>query len=217
MARDVEPGSAGESAKREYERRRARRQARVEERNPRTAKLRIALARTPQSETAWAQGAAGEELVADSLASRCSERVVLLHDRRIPGSRANIDHLAVAPSGVWVIDTKNYTGKVRIERRLFGPAKLRINGRDRTKLIDALDRQMAVVGAVVAELEAAVPVHGALCFVGAELPLFGTLRLRGYPLLWRKKLAKCLNASGPLQREQVSFLARELAGRFPPA
>ena len=40
--------------------------------------------------------------------------VVLLHDRRIPRSRANIDHIAVAPSGVTVVDAKAVKGKVRV-------------------------------------------------------------------------------------------------------
>jgi hypothetical protein len=217
MDGEVDSGTGGGSARREHERRRARRHAQVTERNPRTARLRLALAKAPQSETAWATGATGEKLVAESLASSCSEDVVLLNDRRIPGSRANIDHLAVAPSGVWVIDTKSYKGKVRIERRMMGASKLRINGRDRTKLVDGLDRQVALVRASVDELDVGVPVHGAICFVGADLPLFGTLQIRDYSLLRPRKLAKRLNASGPLQREQVSFLARELAQRFPPA
>jgi hypothetical protein len=46
-----------------------------------------------------------------------SRGVELLHDRRICGSRANIDHLAIGPGGVTVIDAKNYRGKVRTERR----------------------------------------------------------------------------------------------------
>ncbi|MEV4421445.1 NERD domain-containing protein, partial [Patulibacter sp. NPDC049589] len=33
-------------------------------------------------------------------------KVVVLHDRRVPRTHANIDHIAIAPSGIWVIDTK---------------------------------------------------------------------------------------------------------------
>jgi hypothetical protein len=43
--------------------------------------------------------------------SRAVGRVgLVLHDRSVPGTRSNIDHLAVVPSGVWVIDTKHYAG-----------------------------------------------------------------------------------------------------------
>ena len=51
----------------------------------------------------------------------------MLHDRRIPGTRANIDHIAVASSAVWVIDAKRYNGKLAVSPPLFGNAKLMIN------------------------------------------------------------------------------------------
>ena len=53
-------------------------------------------------ECAGRWGAEGEERVARDLEKRCGSDVVFLHDRRVPRSRANIDHLLVAPSGVWV-------------------------------------------------------------------------------------------------------------------
>jgi hypothetical protein len=46
-----------------------------------------------------------------------SETLAVLHDRLIPGSNANIDHLAIGRAGVFVIDSKRYTGQV--ERRGF--------------------------------------------------------------------------------------------------
>jgi hypothetical protein len=100
----------------------------------------------PQHEIAWQRGAAGERAVGDSLEKRLADgMVVLLHDRQMPRSRSNVDHLAVAPSGVYVIDAKDYTGKVRVERPLLGKPKLLVNGRDRTKIVDGLDRQVAAV------------------------------------------------------------------------
>jgi hypothetical protein len=42
----------------------------------------------------------------------------MLHDCRIPGSRANIDHLFVAASGIWIVDAKGDKGKV--EQRDLG-------------------------------------------------------------------------------------------------
>ncbi len=59
--------------------------------------------------------------------------------------------------------------------------------------------------------------RGALCFVRADLPLIGTLKFRGYPLFYRKKLAKQLNADGPLASERVHALASALAEAFPSA
>lgn len=100
---------------------------------------------------------------------------VVLHDRAIPGSRANIDHIVIAPSGVWVIDSKRYKGKVAVVKPLLARTKLTINGRDKSKLIDGLAQQVALVKDVMAEVAPGVPVRGALCFVDSELPALGKL------------------------------------------
>lgn len=60
--------------------------------------------------------------------------VRMLHDRLRPErGGANIDHLAVGPGGVTVIDSKAYRGAVRVAREggLFAPRQtvLRVNGR----------------------------------------------------------------------------------------
>ncbi|HXW79717.1 MAG TPA: nuclease-related domain-containing protein, partial [Acidimicrobiales bacterium] len=34
------------------------------------------------------------------------------HDLAVPGSRANVDHLVIGPTGVWVVDTKAYRARV---------------------------------------------------------------------------------------------------------
>ncbi len=213
----LDVGIAGASARREHERRRANREKRVRQKHPHIGGLLLRLADEPQHETAWARGSGGEEHVARSLAKHLDKTALLLHDRRIPRSRANIDHLAVAPSGVWVIDAKRYKGRVRISKPLFGTAKLTIAGRDRTKLIAGLARQVALVETALASVAPAVPVRGALCFVDAELPLLGTLTFDGYPLLHPKRLAKRINARGPVDVARVRTLAAELARHFPSA
>jgi len=145
------------------------------------------------------------------------EDVLVLHDRGIADSRANIDHIAIASSGVWVIDAKRYKGKVAISKPLFGKAKLTINGRDKTRLVDGLAKQVGLVERVAAEVGLDVPVHGALCFVDADLPLIRALTFSGYPLLYPKRLAKRINVPGSLAAQQVRQVARVLAQRFPAA
>jgi hypothetical protein len=214
---DLDLGTAGASARREHERRRANREKRVGEKHPRIGGALLALSDGPSHETVWARGAHGEEHVAKFLAKYLNAGVVILHDRRIPGSRANIDHIAVAPSGVWVIDSKRYKGKVAVSKPLFGKAKLTIAGRDKSKLVDGLAKQVAFLEGVMPELAPGVPVRGALCFVDADLPLVGNLSFDGYPLLYPKRLAKRINADGPLAAERVRELAAELARGFPSA
>ncbi len=63
----------------------------------------------------WRRGAAGEVATA-VLLTRLPRRFVVLHDLRIPGSRANVDHLVIGPTGVWVVDSKSYRAKIRVRR-----------------------------------------------------------------------------------------------------
>jgi hypothetical protein len=51
------------------------------------------------------EGRAGEERLG-GLLDRLSGCVVL-HDRRVPDSRVNLDHLVVSPSGFFVVDSKH--------------------------------------------------------------------------------------------------------------
>ena len=85
---------------------------------------------SPQHEKAFQTGALGEAGVGKSLEKRTEDgSAVVLHDRRTLGGRGNIDHVAIAPAGVFVVDAKAHSGKVTIERPLFGAAKLRIRHR----------------------------------------------------------------------------------------
>jgi hypothetical protein len=40
---------------------------------------------------------------------------VVLHDLAVPGSRANVDHLVIGPGGVFVIDSKDYRGRLQLD------------------------------------------------------------------------------------------------------
>lgn len=231
MADDRLPdlGVAGESARRNAQRLRERREQRAASRSG-LARLAAAVVGPPAKEKRllarekqWATGAEGEQTIAEMLAHRCPDTPVL-HDRRMPRSRANIDHLAFAASGIYVIDTKRYRGKIEVTKPLFGQAKLKIAGRDRTKLIDGLARQVEAVTATLETLADDVPVHGCLCFAAPEgffadrgLPLLRTLRINSYPLYYPRRLAKRLNSDGTLTADRARALCAEIAERLPPA
>jgi hypothetical protein len=168
-------GTAGASARREHARRASRREAAVRKKHPMVGGALLALSDEPAHQSSWERGAAGEERVAGALSRYAAEHVVLLHDRQIPRSKTNIDQIAITCSGIWVIDAKRYHGKVEIRRPLLGQPKLLINGRDRTKLVDGLTRQIQIVNATIAETAPDVPVHGAMAFVDADLPLLRRL------------------------------------------
>ena len=56
------------------------------------------------------KGLEGEGSVALEL-SGLSAEYLLLNDVMLPGARGNIDHVLVGPTGVFVFETKNYSGK----------------------------------------------------------------------------------------------------------
>jgi hypothetical protein len=143
---------------------------------------------------------------------------VLLHDRRVPNTRGNIDHIAIAASGVWIIDAKRYTGKV--EKRDKGgwfnsDLRLYVGGRDRTSLVEKMGWQDDAVRTALGDDDA--PVHSALTFVGAEWPLFfrKPLQFDGVWVSWPAKLADFVAEPGPLAPEDIERIARHLAGKLP--
>lgn len=216
-------GTAGASGRREHERRRAKREDRTRERHPRIGGLLLKLQDAPEHEKAWATGAAGEEVLAQLLHKRCPD-VPVLHDRRMPRSRANIDHLAIASSGVHVIDAKRYKGKIEVRKPLFGEERLLIAGRDKAKLVEGLKRQVDAVRTALDSAGSQVPVHGCFCFVnpkgqsgGSAIPLLRTLSIDGLPLYYPRRLAKRLNRAGDLGADEAFALAKTLGGMFPPA
>ncbi|MCY7302835.1 MAG: hypothetical protein LH654_07320, partial [Thermoleophilia bacterium] len=99
---------------------------------------------------------------------------------------------------------------------LLGQPKLIVAGRDRTKLIDGLDRQVVAITDALAG-EDIPAVRGVLCFTRAERPLFGRKRMRGHLLLYRRALAKRLNADGPFNAAIIEVVARRLAEAMPAA
>jgi hypothetical protein len=204
---------------REYRRRKSRREARTRKAHPWIGGPLLALRGAPQHESAFRTGELGEKALARSLERRTADGpAIILYDRRMPGGRGNIDLLAIAPTGVYVIDAKAIRGKVHISRPLFGREKLLIAGRNRTKLIDGLDRQVAAVrGALVASGQPDLPVLGVLCFTKADLPLFGSRRVRGHHLLYGRALAKKLNGRGTMTTAEIDALVSTLATALPPA
>ena len=214
--------TAGASARREHERRTSRRAVGIRAAHPKMGGLILALSDDPQSTKSWAIGARGEELLAKRLDKLADRGVLLLHDRRIPGTRANIDHLAVCATGVHVIDAKRYQGRpqLRVEGGLFRPRieKLLVGSRDRTELVLGVMKQVELVRRALDERHSAVAVHGMLCFIEADWPLIGgAFSIAGIDALWPAKAQDRLLAEGPLTGQLAHEVHRQLARWFPEA
>jgi hypothetical protein len=216
----IDTGVAGGSTMREYERRRSKREERVRARWGRLSSLVLALSDDPMSTRVWERGAVGESKLAAALGKIDRDDVVFLHDRGVPHTRRNIDHIVVAPSGVYVVDAKRYKGRVEVRDRSgpFSPADLRlyVGGRDHSQLAYAMRWQVEAVRAGMGGRED-VPVTPVLCFIDAEWPLlggpdhFGGVRTEG-----QRSVRKLVTQPGPLTTEEVVEVAIVLSQAFPP-
>jgi hypothetical protein len=114
------------------------------------------------------KGAEGETATAAVLAT-LPPGWTAIHDARWPSRRlANIDHVLVGPSGIFVIDSKNWSGRISIEG-----GHLRQNGRSREKAVaGCADAALAVAELAGPHADKVFPV---LCFLTDE-PLSGWCR-----------------------------------------
>jgi hypothetical protein len=65
----------------------------------------------PDPARAWRRGAEGERRTAKRLRPLTHQGWVVLHDRAIPGFPGNVDHLVIGPPGVFVVDSKLWSGR----------------------------------------------------------------------------------------------------------
>jgi hypothetical protein len=207
-----------------HERQREARERRQRERYGRIGGWAARMSSGPQRERAWAKGAAGEEENARRLEKRLADKpVTLLHDRRLPGKRANFDHLGIGPGGVTVIDSKKLAGKVRVDWRggLFSPRTFDpyVKGRRRTQLVDSVERQTQTIRDVLAsEGFGEVPVVGALCMADPEgLPLFKRLKIRDVAIDGTRRVSELIARPGELDAAAIQNISSVLARRLPPA
>lgn len=175
----------------------------------------------PQHVQAWVNGAPGEQKVGETLDA--IPGIIVLHDRHKPRSRSNIDHVAVTPAGVWVIDAKVRSGK-KIEFRnkggLFGrDERLVVGGRDETKLVDDMGWQVQAVHDASVDLLGDTVVRPALCFVDVTVGWLDRRpwTVRGVTVCWRAVLPNLLLRPGPLDEGRMTEIAERIAGKLPPA
>ncbi len=183
-----------------------------------TLSAAVTLLAPSRTELAWGKGAHGERIVGTALQAVSDERpVAVIHDRRMPRSRANIDHVVIAPAGVFTIDAKHYAGRLEVRGR---GRELWIAGRNRSKLLEQAHRQTDAVKQVLsaAGLDG-VPVTPVLCFVGTQMSrLFPPARAGGVLLTSPRKLGTILTESNSSIDAELRSRITEVLGRaLPPA
>jgi Nuclease-related domain len=161
---------------------------------------------------AWRRGAVRERRTARLLGPLERQGWAVLHDLAVPGSRANLDHLVIGPGGVFVIDSKQYRGRLQLDPsgRLW---------RGRYPLAPTLqavsfeaDRAAQVLpdpGVVV--VLPVVAVHG------AQVP-WGKIVMDGVPVVSARRLPSMLRQlPAVLGPQRVAVLADQARVRFHPA
>jgi hypothetical protein len=167
--------------------------------------------RVSQDACNWRRGARGERRTARQLNRLARHGWVVFHDLAIPSSRANADHLAIGPAGLFLVDSKNWRGRL-----VFAPdgtlwhgsypltATLATIGFEAQAIADAL----AVPGLVVEPL---LVVHG------STIP-WGEQYLGGVAVLPARRLVATLLALPVLLTDQqVTQLAQRTMARLQPA
>jgi hypothetical protein len=217
------PGTAGASAAAEGERRLAKRVDRVRKQYGDFAADVARKIADNEISKSWGKGAEGESRLARWIANEVGDHVIPLHDRLIPGTRGNIDHMFVAPTGVWVVDAKTHKGT--LVRREVGPIWRRTNEvwvakRNRSNLAVGVVRQ---VTAVLAALEPdpdfkGTNVYGVLCFLDAEWGLMDfPFQVGNVWVMYAKALRKRLKKDGSLSRDEMERIALRLDLSLPRA
>jgi len=164
---------------------------------------------------------AGTGELGSGLAALAHAGVVTAHDPLRPGTTTDIDHLVVAPTGLWVIHTRRGEGRVArkdVGGLLGADARLYVGGRDRTTLVPAIWKRVAAVRSVLGREWAAVPVRPVLCFVGADWRLFARpFELHGVLVTWPTAALALLARPGPCSPAHVDHIAATLEERLRPA
>lgn len=160
----------------------------------------------------WAVGAVGESKVGKRL-EKLPQDFKVFHDRKIPGSKANIDHIVVGPTGVFAIETKNLAGKVAVVS-----GELRVAGRHKAFGEQAWREAVAVQGVLAPVLASlALDVKPILCFTKADLPS-GSPKVEGVPLVYPKGAVRAIrSAPARLTPEQVEKLSSMVESLLTPA
>jgi hypothetical protein len=157
---------------------------------------------------AWRRGAAGERRTARHLAALERHGWAVLHDLAVPGSRANIDHLAIGPGGVFVIDSKQYRGRLQLDlsgelwhgRYPLAPA-LRAVSFEADQAAQVLTDADVVVVPIMA-------VHG------TQIP-WGKVVVKGVPVVAARRLPSMLRQlPAVLGPERVAAVADRARVRF---
>jgi hypothetical protein len=156
---------------------------------------------------AWRRGAVGERRTARLLGPLERQGWAVLHDLAVPSSRANLDHLVIGPGGVFVVDSKQYRGRLQLD-----PTGRLWHGRHPlTAVLRAVSFEADRAAQVLADPQVVVPI---VAVHALQVP-WGKVVIDGVPVVPARRLPSMLRALpvvlGP---ERVADLADRARVRF---
>jgi hypothetical protein len=157
---------------------------------------------------AWRRGAAGERRTARLLGQLERHGWAVLHDLTVPHSQANIDHLAIGPGGVFVIDSKQYGGRLQLD-----PSGQLWHGRYPLAVpLQAVSFEADQAALVLTDPD--VVVVPIVAVHGAQVP-WGKIAVDGVPVVAARRLPSMLRQlPAVLGPERVAALADQARVRF---
>jgi hypothetical protein len=156
---------------------------------------------------AWRRGAAGERRTARVLAALERHGWAVLHDLALPGSRANLDHLVIGPGGVFVIDSKQYRGRLQLDRS----GQLWHGRYPLAKTLQAVSFEADQAALILTDPDVVVPV---MAVHGTQVP-WGKVVVNGVPVVPARRLPSMLrHLPAVLGPERVAGLADQARVRF---
>lgn len=167
----------------------------------------------PTSDTlAWQRGSQGERHTARLLAPLERHGYQVFHDLAIPGSAANVDHLVVGPTGVFVIDSKRYRGHLH-----YSAGRLWHGRRSLDRTLDTLWWEATQVAETLG-FGPSLHIYPVLCVHVARRLWLRELLVGGIPVLEAATLRPALQvARQALSSEQVELVAAHVRAGFQPA
>lgn len=171
----------------------------------------------------WVQRAEGDRRSRTRLRIIEGDGVVVLNDRRDPGSQTNIKWIAVSSAGVFVIDAKSYKGLVHTKRAGpiwdLGPYELHIGRRNCTSLVEGVATQRGLVRAALDTTTwgAEVPVYAILCLTRADWGFASAIEISDVSVGWPKLVALRVQAPGVMDSPAVQEVSQMIAEHLPVA
>jgi hypothetical protein len=215
----LDVGTAGASARLTHARLQGQREAELKDRwGERVGGWINRFVDEPRQIKAWGLGALGEELLGGVLAN--VPGLVVLNDRRVRGTKGNIDHIAIAPAGIFVIDAKRYDGFIEVvDRGSFFRSDLRllVGGRNRSDLTEKMGWQTKAVATAMLEAGVDAPsVTPILCFIQPSWAIFRRPKsFEGVRLESEKTIGPVLTSPVVLDEPAIQRLAAILSSSLP--